>query len=124
MRTAWRLVKTVYAKTAFTGEGSFQFARRWNPSGVRMIYTAETASLAAMEVFVHFPRLEFPSEHTMFRVEIPERLIMTLDPKDLPSDWDTDPPSITTQAIGKRWTTKSPSCSRFPASSREKSPTF
>lgn len=103
MLTAWRLVKTAYAKTAFTGEGSFQFARRWNPPGIRMVYTAETASLAVMEVLVHLARSELPSAHTIFRVTIPESLITTLDRRALPTDWDADPPSSTPQTIGKRW---------------------
>lgn len=34
MRTAWRLIKGVYAKEAFTGTGSRLHGTRWTPRGV------------------------------------------------------------------------------------------
>lgn len=103
MPTAWRLVKAVYAKTAFSGEWAARFGRRWNPRGVPMIYTAGTASLAILDVLVHTAESALPAPYTLFRVELPESRVHILAPGDLPPDWDTNPPPPSTQAIGKRW---------------------
>lgn len=105
MLTAWRLVKTVHAKVAFTGEGAAQFGSRWNPPGVRVVYTAQTAALAAMEVLVQTPEYELPSTHTIFRVQFPEEAVTALDAEKLPADWDAIPAPMSTQAIGHTWIT-------------------
>jgi RES domain-containing protein len=104
--TAWRLVKTRYEKSAFSGEGAAAFGARWNPPGVRVVYTAQTAALAAIEVLVQTPGHELPSAHTIFRIEIPEEAITALAPEEVPADWDAIPSRGSTQAIGQRWITR------------------
>ncbi len=103
MRTVWRLLKRAYAKEAFTGSGSRLHGTRWTPRGVPVVYTAESAALAAWEVVIHLPRHEFPSDYVIFRVELPEGAITRLEPRDLPAGWDANPPSPAAQAIGARW---------------------
>jgi len=39
--------------TAFSGEGGLYAPARWTPQGFRAVYTAESLSLASLEVFVH-----------------------------------------------------------------------
>lgn len=105
MPTAWRLVKGAFAKEAFTGTGSRLHGTRWTPRGIPVVYTAESAALAAWEVVVHLHRRAFPSDYVIYRVELPEDTITRLEPRQLPSDWDADPPSPATQAMGLRWVT-------------------
>ncbi len=57
MVVAWRIVKRKHAKKAFTGEGARQFGGRWNSPGVAIVYTAESQSLAALEILVHLREL-------------------------------------------------------------------
>jgi RES domain-containing protein len=103
MRTAWRLIKRVYAKEAFTGTGSRLHGTRWTPRGVPVVYTAESAALAAWEVVIHLPQHALPSAYVLFRVELPEASITRLGAGDLPAGWDANPPPLAVQAIGARW---------------------
>lgn len=103
MRTVWRLIKRVYAKQAFTGTGSRLHGTRWTSPGIPVVYTAESAALAAWEVVVHLRKHQFPSEYVLFRLQVPEDAITVLDPDQLPAGWDADPPSPATQEIGTRW---------------------
>ena len=103
MRTAWRLIKRVYAKEAFTGTGSRLHGTRWTPRGVPVVHTAESAALAAWEVVIHLPQHALPSDYVIVRVELPEEAITRLEPRDLPAGWDATPPSPAVKAMGARW---------------------
>ena len=103
MATAWRLVKAAYATDAFTGEGARLYGGRWNPPGVRVIYAAETAALAAWEVWIKWNEAQLPTNLLLFRLTIPERLVTVLDPPTLPPQWDTYPCPLACQAIGATW---------------------
>jgi RES domain-containing protein len=50
---AWRLIKANHADDAFAGEGAKRWGGRWNSKGVRVVYTAESLSLATLEVIGH-----------------------------------------------------------------------
>jgi RES domain-containing protein len=103
MRTVWRLIKAAYAKEAFAGAGSRLHGTRWTSRGIPVVYTAESAALAAWEVVVHLPKHALPSDYVLFRVQVPEDTVTVPEPSDLPAGWDADPPSPATQAIGTRW---------------------
>lgn len=53
-RIVWRLCKPEYAP-GLDGEGARLQGGRWNSPGRPMVYTAESLSLATLEVMVHLP---------------------------------------------------------------------
>ena len=61
------------AYDAFDTTGSFLYAGRWHTRGGRLVYTAEHASLAALEVLVHAEGKKFPPK-MLTRISLPEEL--------------------------------------------------
>jgi len=67
----WRIVRSRFVQSAFSGEGTRLYPGRWNPAGVPVVYTATSLPMAALEVFVHLqPRVE-PRELVVVSAEIP-----------------------------------------------------
>jgi RES domain-containing protein len=61
-----------------------------------------TASLAALEVLVHFSVL--PRDFVLTEIHIPAAVaIESIDEGHLPADWQALSPSSSTQDIGRRW---------------------
>ncbi len=60
--TAWRITKRKHARNAFTGEGAREFGGRWNNPGTAIVYTAQSQSLAALEMLVHLDSSELLAE--------------------------------------------------------------
>ncbi|MBP7442407.1 MAG: RES family NAD+ phosphorylase, partial [Thauera sp.] len=50
MRTVWRITTARFAAAAFSDEGARLHGGRWNPKGHGVIYTAESQSLALLEM--------------------------------------------------------------------------
>lgn len=102
--TAFRICKTKYAKTAFDGEGAFRFGGRWNSRGTRMIYTAGSLALAALEMLVHLDDDSMLLEYSYIPAQIPTDLVVNVaDYQTLPKNWSNSPASLQTQQIGDRW---------------------
>jgi RES domain-containing protein len=100
---AWRLCVESFTAKAFDGEGAARTEGRWNLRAVRVVYTAETLALAAMEFFVNLS-LRRPLALAAIPVEIPDVVeIVSLDSAGLPSDWRTHPAAPSTRAIGSAW---------------------
>jgi RES domain-containing protein len=101
--TAWRIVDPALADTAFTGEGLRLRGARWNPSGVRLVYTASSISLAMLEILVHNQRALRVPEFAVFSCHFPEALVETVDRGRLPADWRSYPAPVELQRIGGEW---------------------
>ena len=69
---AWRLCRRPYAD--LTGEGARRFGGRWNSPGRKVVYLAEHAALAALEVRVHLdlPFALLPADFVLMRVIMPD----------------------------------------------------
>ncbi len=89
----WRLCKQRYCATAFSGEGASITGGRWNPSGVPMVYTSSSLSLAILEVFVHLDIHEEPADFVRVLAEPLNPVDFELNKqavlKMLPADWKT-----------------------------------
>ena len=90
--TAWRITKRKHARNAFTGEGAREFGGRWNNPGTAVVYTAQSQSLAALEMLVHLDSSELLQKYVLIGVEFDESLIMPVEPSALPRHWRSDPP--------------------------------
>ena len=100
---AYRLVKAKHALDAFNGEGAKRYGGRWNAVGTPMVYAAQSRALAAMETLVHAAGADRRIQYVMYEIEIPDRLVLTFDRKNLPADWRSLSPPASVQAIGSAW---------------------
>lgn len=104
MPTVYRICKTKYAATAFDGEGAFRFGGRWNSRGTRLVYTAGSVSLAALEMLVHLGGEEILFNYSFAAAEIaPEMILKVEDFCRLPEDWNESPAPLVVQKIGDDW---------------------
>lgn len=104
MISAFRLCKTKFMATAFSGEGARLNGGRWNSPGVSMVYTSSSLSLATLEVLVH---LEDPDSFirlfSWVGIEIPEDLVERMDEAGLPNGWLAAETNISSRSIGDTW---------------------
>lgn len=107
MLTTYRICKTKYAATIFDGEGAFRFGGLWNSRGTRILYTAESLSLAALEMLVHLNDEELLPSYSFAAIEFDESLVMSIeDFKTLPKNWSASPPPLEIQRIVDEWSQK------------------
>ncbi|WP_313677442.1 RES family NAD+ phosphorylase [Pantoea vagans] len=90
----YRLTKTKYLSTAWTGFGAKEAGGRWNSIGISMVYVSETASLTLLETLVHLHSAHILDAFTLLRIDVPDALIQTVDISELPANWaDEDVPA-------------------------------
>jgi RES domain-containing protein len=97
-------VSPVYhADKAMSGDGSYRRGGRWNPPGIRVVYCADSRSLALVEVLanVRRPALLGAQPWVVIRVDVPEDLVER--PDRVPESWRETPYSSATQAFGAEW---------------------
>lgn len=100
--SAWRIVKKKYQANAFSGEGAKQYGGRWNSPGNPVVYTAESQSLAALEMLVHLESAEVLSTYVVFQVTFDRSLVSDVS-KPLPKQWDTEPCPRKVCLLGDEW---------------------
>jgi RES domain-containing protein len=101
--SAWRIVKRKRAAMAFRGVGSQRAGGRWNSPGVAVVYAAETASLAMLELLVHIERAELTHAYVIFQVRFPADFVEAVSASKLPKDWTAFPAHDWTREWGDRW---------------------
>lgn len=100
---AFRIVKRWHAPDAFTGEGARIHGGRWNRVGTPMVYAAQSRALAALESLAHFAGAERRIAFVIYAIEIPDALVLRIDPRSLPGGWRADEPAAITQDLGTAW---------------------
>ena len=104
MLISYRICKTKYAATWFDGEGAFRFGGRWNSRGTRILYTAGSLSLAALEMLVHLNDEEILLSYSFATAEFDESLILPIKEfRALPANWSDSPAPLEIQRIGDEW---------------------
>lgn len=88
----------------FDGQGAFRFGGRWNSRGTRILYTAGSLSLAALEMLVHLNNEEILLSYSFAAAEFDESLILPIEEfQKLPENWSVSPPQLEIQRIGNEW---------------------
>jgi RES domain-containing protein len=103
MITGWRIVKTRYTSSAFDGEGARLYGGRWNSPGTRMVYTAESISLAILEMLVHLDDSNTLSSYSLCSAQFDEPLVTSIKINELPPNWREYPTLPRLQQIGDQW---------------------
>jgi RES domain-containing protein len=106
MIKASRIVKAKYATMAFDGEGARREGGRWNSPGHAMVYAADSAALAALEMLVHLGRGTLLQHYVRIECSFDERLVSELDRSRLPSNWQSYPAPPELQMLGDEWLRK------------------
>jgi RES domain-containing protein len=99
----WRVVRRKRAGEAFSGEGGRVFGGRWNSPGTPIVYTSESAALAALEILVHVEDRSVLDGYVAFVLDVPEEAIETLDPRLLTPGWSDFPAPALPRALGDAW---------------------
>jgi RES domain-containing protein len=86
-------------KEAFSGKGGMVSSGRWHTEGHPVIYTAQSLSLAALEILVHLKQTQDVEPFMSYAAEIPDDLI--LKPQSYPARWKTR--IEVSRAFGDEW---------------------
>lgn len=105
MIEVFRLGAAQFTEDHWKGEGGLHVDGRWHVPGRRIIYTAQSLSLAQLEVLVHIADRKQLPKLVLAPAMIPGDLtLQTIDPSDLPTDWRRfSPYSEGTQRLGMQW---------------------
>jgi RES domain-containing protein len=88
----YRILRKLYSKKPFDGEGAFRFGGRWSSPGTRLAYAAEHLSLAMIEYFVHVDPDDPPHDLVLAVAEIPDSVSrVSISLKRLPANWRRTP---------------------------------
>jgi RES domain-containing protein len=101
--TAWRITKRSHVRNAFNGSGARKYGGRWNSPGTSVVYTAQSQSLAALEILVHLDNPDLLQKYVLIGVAVDESLVAEVSRSRLPRNWRTDPPRAELRLIGDQW---------------------
>lgn len=108
-RPVWRITTRRFAAQAFSGEGARLYGGRWNRAGQPVVYTAESRSLALLEMLVQDDPLR--AHYVLIPAYLSEAVSLeTLDTGLLPPDWRTHAGREALQRLGNEWLHQSRSC--------------
>ncbi len=91
MPRAFRLAKRKYSLNKgmmLSGRGALLYGGRWNSPGRAIVYASHSLSLATLEVLVHLNAADKMMAYRCMALDIPDELVLPMDPADLPADWD------------------------------------
>ena len=97
-----------------SGTGAMMYGGRWNPKGIRMLYTSQSLSLAALEVIVNLSGEKIHNNLYCVELECPEELSVKTADK-LPKEWSAYPYTKGTTDIGKAFIQSSELCLKVPS---------
>jgi RES domain-containing protein len=101
--TTWRIVKARHAAGAFDGEGARIEGGRWNSPGTAVVYTSQSAALAALELLVHLGRGPSLLAYVLIPCMFDKAYVSLLDRRRLPRNWRSYPAPPELQLLGDEW---------------------
>lgn len=99
----YRIERKKYLANTLEGIGAaLTKGFRWNSLNTYLVYTSESRALATLEISVHLDLSEnLPIDRFYVGIYISDDItILEVDINDLPRNWDSKPPTKTTQFIG------------------------
>lgn len=101
----YRLGRAEFRTSLWSGEGGLHVDGRWHIAGQRVVYAAQSLSLAQLEVLVHISDRRQIPPLVYGEAEIPEGVtIEAVDIQGLPQNWRQFAPyKSDTQRIGSAW---------------------
>ena len=109
MKTVWRIVTARFADSAFSGEGARLFGGRWNRKGLPVVYTAESRSLALLEMMVQDDPLR--ARYRLIPALVSSHVsLRALEASELGNNWRALSARDELQAIGNDWLQKRETC--------------
>jgi len=103
MPRSWRITKSARASSAFDGEGARLYGGRWNSPGTPAVYTAESVSLAALELLVHLQATQLLVSYSSIPADFDDALVEAVAPASLSPDWRNHPAPSALQRFGDQW---------------------
>jgi RES domain-containing protein len=100
---AWRIVQMRRVQTAFDWNGASMSPGRWNHRGIRIVYTAGSLSLAALEILVNVSDEQLSQPFAAIPVAISDHLLKRIAIAALPANWSVYPPPAATRDLGSEW---------------------
>ena len=100
---AWRISNY----TDLQGLGGLLVGGRWHSAGQPVVYLADHAASAMLEMLVHSELPSLPPGFQLLKVEIPDHCVMQLDEAVLDADWRQH--AELSQAMGDDWLASAPS---------------
>jgi RES domain-containing protein len=107
--TAWRLVKSRHAASAFDGEGARLYGGRWNSPGTRVAYASDSIALAALEVLAHLQSTAVLQAYSVVSLSFPAESVKELEVSLLAPRWRRFPSPPENQVIGDQWVARAES---------------
>jgi RES domain-containing protein len=101
--TLWRLSPAYHVARAMSGDGAYRRGGRWNPPGIRVVYCAESRSLAVIEVLANLKRPSFLGDQAWVLLPVELATELVEKPPRVPDSWRDTPYSAATQAVGAEW---------------------
>ena len=98
----FRIGAALYVRTrkeAFSGNGGLYASARWHTAGHPVVYTAQSLSLAALEILVRLKQTNDIQPFYAYSAEIPDSLI--LKPNSFPARWKSK--IAVSRAFGDAW---------------------
>jgi RES domain-containing protein len=98
----FRLGAAIFARTrkdAFSGSGGLYASARWHTAGRPIVYTAQSLSLAALEILVRLKQTNDIQPFWAYSAEIPDSLL--LKPNSFPARWRNQ--IEVSRAFGDAW---------------------
>lgn len=84
------------------GGGGVLYPARWHSAGRPILYTAESAAGALLEILAHLDREDLPDDLQLIEIDIDDDVTFeTVAPDMLPSSWRSD--TAGTRSIGDAW---------------------
>lgn len=100
----WRICKSKFRSSAFSGTGAQETGGRWNYKGYPLVYTSENLSLAALELFVHVSPGMIPADLLSVCGRLPDSItVEEIQTSALPRDWRRYPVPEKLKQIGTEW---------------------